>query len=352
MRLAAASTPTYLFGLIHAHGVWYYFPAAFIIKSTAAFMALILLSGFAIAIGKLRSRREILFLTIPPVLYLLIASSTGLNIGARHILPMYPFLSVLIGGAALALAKDKRPWAYLAGVLLLCHVVSSMRAGPDYLAYSNEFWGGPANTDRYLSDSNTDWGQELKAVRNYLDERDIKDCWFAYLAEPAIEFRSYGIPCKRLPTVNIGGMDVPATIHGTVLISASTLTGFEFGSNVLNPYRRFQQLRPVDVIKHGVFVYSGTFDTRSVSSLGHVSRATALAMSNQLGPALAEAQIAVQTDSDGLQAQMILGDIEAALGNPLEARRAYQQALVIAGAMEPSAAAEWVPQIQAKIRRT
>ncbi len=349
MRLAAASYPTYLLGKIYAHGVWFYFPAAFIIKSTAAFMALIVLSGFAIGRGKLQGRREILFLTIPPVLYLLFASTNGLNIGARHILPMYAFLAVLIGGAVVALANGRRHWVYITGVLLLWHVVSASRSYPDYLAYSNEIWGGSANTYKYLSDSNTDWAQELKAVKNYLDERAIKDCWFAYLAEPAIEFRAYGIPCKQLPTVNIGGMDVPATIHGTVLISASTLAGFEFGSNILNPYRQFQQLRPVNFIKHGVFVYDGELNMRLVSALGHVDRATALATSNQLGPALAEAQIAVQLDPDGLQAQMILGDLQAALGHPLEARRAYQQALTAAEAMEPDAAAEWVPQIQRKL---
>jgi hypothetical protein len=48
----------------------------------------LLLARVAIVPGKLRARREIFFLTIPPVLYLLIATGTGLNIGARHMLPM------------------------------------------------------------------------------------------------------------------------------------------------------------------------------------------------------------------------------------------------------------------------
>lgn len=350
-QMTGGATPTYLFGKIYTHGVWFYFPAAFIIKSTAAFLVLILLSGFAIATGTLRSRREVLFLTIPPVLYMLVAMCTGLDIGVRHILPMYPFLAVLVGGAVISLAKSRRQWAYVAGVLLLWHIVSTSRAYPDYLAYSNEFWGGPANTYRYLSDSNTDWAQQLKAVKIYLNERDIKDCWFAYFAEPTIQFRRYGIPCKPLPTLNIGGMDVPATIQGTILISAGTLSGFEFGSNVLNPYRSFQQLRPTDVIKHGVFVFDGTFDTRFISALGHADRARSLAESNQLGPALEEAQMAVQTDSNELQAQLILGDVEGALGNPQEARRAYQHAIEIAGTMEPEAAEEWVAEIQRKMAR-
>ena len=353
VRLISDSFSTYIFGKVYARGVWFYFPAAFIIKSTAAFMGLLLLTGFAIVTRKLRARREIFFLTIPPVLYLLIATGTGLNIGARHILPMYPFLSVLIGGAALALAHRDRRWAYVVGLLLAWHAVSSARAYPNYLAYSNEFWGGPANTYKYLTDSNTDWGQQLKAVKKYLDNRGVKDCWFAYFVEPSIHFSAYGIPCKPLPTADSGWahyqIDTPETITGPLLISAGTLTGYEWGSNVLNPYREFQKLKPVAFIQDGVFVYDGTFDMRFASALGHVTRARDLTAAGQLASALVEAQTAVAIDPDELQAQMVLGDTLTALGRRLAAKPAYQQALAIAKTMEPRAQAIWVKTIQKKL---
>ncbi|HMH11954.1 MAG TPA: glycosyltransferase family 39 protein [Edaphobacter sp.] len=353
VRLISDAFSTYIFGKVYARGVWFYFPAAFIIKSTAAFMGLLLLAGFAIATGKLRARREIFFLTIPPLLYLLIATGTGLNIGARHILPMYPFLAVLIGGAALALAHRDRRWAYVVGLLLAWHAVSSARAYPNYLAYSNEFWGGPANTYKYLTDSNTDWGQQLKAVKKYLDNRGVKDCWFAYFVEPSIHFSAYGIPCKPLPTADTGWtdyrVDTPPTITGTLLISAGTLTGYELGSNVLNPYREFQKLKPVAFIQDGVFVYDGTFDMRFASALGHVTRARDLTAAGQLASALVEAQTAVALDPDELQAQIVLGDTFTALGRPLAAKPAYQAALAIAKTMEPSAEAIWVKTIRRKL---
>jgi hypothetical protein len=353
VRLISDSFSTYIFGKVYAQGVWFYFPAAFIIKSTAAFMGLLLLAGFAIATGKLRARREIFFLAIPPILYLLIATGTGLNIGARHILPMYPFLAVLIGGAALALAHTDRRWAYVVGLLLAWHVVSSARAYPNYLAYSNEFWGGPTNTYKYLTDSNTDWGQQLKAVKKYLDNREVKDCWFAYFVEPSIHFSAYGIPCKPLPTADSGWtnyqIDTPQTVTGPVLISAGTLTGYEWGSNVLNPYQEFQKLKPVAFIQDGVFVYDGTFDMRFASALGHVTRAGDLTSAGQLASALVEAQTAVAIDPDELQAQMVLGDTLTKLGQPLAAKPAYQHALAIAETMEPSAEAIWAKTIQRKI---
>src|ERR1700757_4210159 len=84
------------------------------------------------------------------------------------------------------------------GVVL--HVGSSAMAYPNYMAYSNEAWGGPSHTYRYLSDSNTDWGQQLKATKQYVDQRGIKQCWIAYFVAPLVLPSDYGIPCKRLPT--------------------------------------------------------------------------------------------------------------------------------------------------------
>ena len=353
IRRLSGSFPTYIFGKVYAHGVWFYFPAAFAIKSTIGFMALLLLSAGAMAAGKLRARRELLFLAIPPAVYFMIAMGTGLDIGARHILPMYAFLSVLIGGAVVALAKSDRRWMYVAGVLLAWHIVSSARSYPDSIAYSNEFWGGPANTYKYLTDSNTDWGQQLKSVKTYLDQRGVKDCWFAYFVSPFIDYKAYGIPCRPLPTADTvwanDQIDTPPTITGTVLISASDVTGYEFGSNALNPYSHFEQLQPTAVIRHGVFVYDGTFDTRLASALGHVTRARKLMAAKQLPAALAEAQTAVQVDPDYLQAQMVLGDALAALGKRAEANAAYEKALQIAKRMEPGAEADWVPGIEKKM---
>ena len=353
IRRLSGSFPTYIFGKVYAHGVWFYFPAAFAIKSTIGFMALLLLSAGAMAAGKLRARRELLFLAVPPIVYFMIAMGTGLDIGARHILPMYAFLSVLIGGAVVALAKSDRRWMYVAGVLLAWHIVSSARSYPDYIAYSNEFWGGPANTYKYLTDSNTDWGQQLKSVKTYLDQRGVKDCWFAYFVSPFIDYKAYGIPCRPLPTADTvwanDQIDTPPTITGTVLISASDVTGYEFGSNALNPYSHFEQLQPTAVIRHGVFVYDGTFDTRLASALGHVTRARKLMAAKQLPAALAEAQTAVQVDPDYLQAQMVLGDALAALGKRAEANAAYEKALQIAKMMEPGAEADWVPGIEKKM---
>jgi hypothetical protein len=351
--VAGHSFPTYIFGRVHAHGVPYYFPAAFVIKSTLGFMLLLVLAFYSILSKGLEGWQRLSFLMVPPLVYLLIAIDTGLNIGARHILPMYPFLTVLIGGAAVALWQQRRLWIYVTLILLGWHVASAMRSAPNYLAYSNELFGGPANTHRYLTDSNTDWGQQLVSVKRYLDQHKIHDCWFGYFVQPSIDYHSYGIPCRQLPTANSmwtqQQVDVPRSVSGTVLISAGTLTGYEFGSVILSPFQPFMHVRPVDTIDDGVFVYRGVFDTSLASAFGYYTRATSALANKQLYAALDAAEQAVVINPNLMQGQIVLGDTLAALHRDHESSAAYNKALSIAQRMEPSAEADWTATLNTKL---
>jgi Dolichyl-phosphate-mannose-protein mannosyltransferase len=76
----------YFFGKIYPHGTWLYFPGVLAIKSTLPFLLLALLTAVAVAAGRFARWREILFLTVPPAIYLLVAMCSHMNIGVRHIL--------------------------------------------------------------------------------------------------------------------------------------------------------------------------------------------------------------------------------------------------------------------------
>jgi hypothetical protein len=351
--IAGQSFSTYIFGKVHAHGVPYYFPAAFVIKSTLGFMLLLVLAFYSLLAKRLTGWQRLSFLIVPPLVYLLIAIDTGLNIGARHILPMYPFLAVLIGGAVVALWQQRRLWVYVTLILLGWHIVSTTRSAPNYLAYSNELFGGPANTYRYLTDSNTDWGQQLISVKRYLDEHNIHECWFGYFVQPSIDYHAYGIPCHQLPTANSmwsqQQVDVPASISGTVLVSAGTLTGYEFGSVILSPFQPFMQERPVDTIDDGVFVYRGVFDTSLASAFGYYTRASNSLANKQLDAALNAAEQAVAINPNLMQGQIVLGDTFAALHRDQESADAYNKALSIAQHMEPSAQADWTATLKTRL---
>jgi hypothetical protein len=174
VRIMSDFYASYLFGKVYPHGVWFYFPAAFLVKSSLTFLIFLLLTAWMIAVRRLRCWREILFLTIPPAFHLAVAMWSGMNIGVRHILSMYWFLAVLIGGAVWKLIERNWHWLYVVIALLVFQGFSSTRTFPAYLAYANELWGGPSQTYKYLSNANVDWGQQLKATKRYLDQRGAK----------------------------------------------------------------------------------------------------------------------------------------------------------------------------------
>ncbi|NYF80530.1 glycosyltransferase family 39 protein [Granulicella arctica] len=360
VRSMANGMPSYIFGKDYEHGVWFYFPSVIAIKLTLGLITLGLLALAAIFAGRLRGHtRELLFLTMPPAFYFLIAMGSSLNIGSRHVLPTYVFLCVLAAAGAWAWIKPSpnkpisKPWTSIVTLLLLFHIASSARAYPNYIAYSNEVWGGPTQTYRYLTDSNTDWGQQLKAVKLYTDQHHIHDCWFAYFVTPFILPSDYGIPCKVLPTPDSiftsYQYPVPPTITGPVFISAGTLTGFELGSNILNPYRAFRSVTPNDHIQDGVLVYNGTFPVPLASALSHIQRSADLLKTKDYTGALSEAQQSVTIAPQELQPQIALGDALAALGRTTEARTAYAQARKVVLTMEPQAQTVWNDTLNKKV---
>lgn len=354
VRLTANYYTSYVLGRVYAHGVWFYFPVAFLIKSTVGVLALFLLSLGVIATRRLNHWREIVFLLVPVIFYLLVALTVGMNIGVRHILVVYVFLYVLIGGAMWALLQRSRKWIYAVGVLLLVHVASSVMAFPNYIPYSNELWGGPSQTYKYLADSNSDWGQQLKSVKQYLDERGVKECWFVYFAAGVAEPSYYGIPCKPLPTINTLWLNekfaVPTSIEGPVLISASNLSGVEFGPGSLDPYGQFKSLKPTAVIDHGVFVFDGKFELPLVAAIGKIQKAQNFVQEKRLDHALLEAQAAVALAPDSIRTQLALGDVLLEMGQLQQARTSYEKALELAKTIEPEFQVRSIPSIEEKLQ--
>lgn len=354
VKLTANYYTSYVLGKVYPHGVWFYFPVAFLVKSTVGVLALFLLTLFVIVTRRVKHGREILFLVIPVIFYLAVAMTVGMNIGVRHILVVYVFLYVLIGGAVWALMQKSRKWVYAVGVLLLIHAVSSVAAFPNYIAYANELWGGPSQTNKYLTDSNSDWGQQLKSVKQYLDQRGVKECWFVYFAAGVAEPSYYGIPCRPLPTLNTLWLneqfEVPNSIDGPVLISASNLSGLEFGPGSLDPYGQFKKLQPTAVIDRGVFVFDGKFDVPLVAAITKAQKAQNLAGAKQFDEALKEAEAAVALAPDSIHPQLAMGDILSAMGRTQDARARYEKALELAKTIEPEFQMRSVPNIEEKLK--
>ena len=331
----AKSYTSYLMGVAYPHAVWFYFPITLLIKSSLTFLILLVIGAGAVAIGAVRLSRGILYMGISALVFMAFAVTGGMNIGVRHILPVYVFLSVPIAGASWSLMQRNRSWIYAVVALLVFQAGSVLHAYPAYISYTNEVFGGPANSYKYVSDSSSEWGQQLNAVRRYVDARGIKNCWFAYFNQAMMDFRSFGIPCTPLLTAEYQTPDTPPAIDGTVLISATVLSGFETGTGPLNPYGQFQKLKPVAVIDYGVFVYDGHFEIPLAAALRHVQKAGDLLSGKNAPDALSEARQAEALAPDSAAVNDMMGQAAEASGQPDDAARYYQKALTIAKSMQP-----------------
>ncbi len=353
VKLMSIAYPTFLLGKVYPHGLWYYFPLVILIKTTLGLLLLIALAIFATATGKLARHRELFYALAPPVIYLAVAMMSGMNIGARHLLPMYAFVIIFAAAAAATLAGMNRRWMILCSVLIVAHVASSLLVFPNELAYANEASGGPGNLHNLLSDASVDWAQQLYQVKQWQDRNPDQECWFAYFARPVIDPAVYGIRCHALPTFDTqwGGVGlVPPSVTGSVLISAGDLSGCEWPSGQLNPYRSFQSLHPNLAIDYSVFVYQGTLSIPEISALASAQQSQALLAKGQAGQALAVAREAVATSPDNLITQTAEGDAAAAAGDKQTAKTAWQAALQIAQRLEPGAQSSYIPDLESKIK--
>ena len=355
VRRMADHYPTFIFGRNWPHGVWWYFPSVFAIKTTLGLLALTLVAVLAIAMRKLKLSREVVFVLVPALVYFITAIVFGMNIGSRHLLPFYAYLFILAGAGAAAVARSSRRWFIACAVLVAAHVVSSMTVYPNFMAYANEAFGGPAKLPMLLSDANIEWGQQLFQVKQWQDRHPNEECWFAYFVHPLIRTETYGIRCHHLPNAGTGWAGepelVPPVIDGTVLLSASNMVACETPDRSLNPYLAFESMKPDEVIDDGVMIFRGKFDMRQAAAQSRTQMSSWALRKHDTARALQLAQEAVAMDPDRLTNQTALGDALAANGRKDEARQAWQTALAQARKLEPATQTLFIPRLESKLRK-
>ena len=357
IREFAKSFTTFVLGNWYPHGVWWYFPVTIAIKTTLGMIALVLLAGFAIAIGKLGKgpdhSRALVYVLFVWIAYLATAGVNRLNIGVRHVLPLYALAAVIAGAGVAALAPLSRRWKWACAALIAAHVASALSVFPNPLAYANEAWGGARNTYRVLNDSNVDWGQQLYQVKNWEDRHPGEECWFAYMVRPFILPETYDVHCHVLPN-GLGGAGkelVPPIIHGAVLLSASEMNGALWPSKEMNPYHGFQTLKPDEEIDDSVLVYRGDVHMELAGGISRAFLAWDKLEAKQPQEALTLAEEGAKLAPDQLYPEWALGDAAAAAGKKDEARAAYNAAIVATNKLDPERRADYVKYIGASLKK-
>ncbi len=168
----------YLFGKFSSMGWWYYFPLAFLVKVPLPVIILTLTAAGGLAINLCFKRSaNSLFLVLPMLLYGGFALTSNINIGIRHILPIFPFLFISAGGLWHFLHDRSSRWRWAVAALAAWTVVGSLAIHYDPLEYFNELAGGPGNGWRYLGESNIDAGQNMMRLADYIRETKPKDLY-------------------------------------------------------------------------------------------------------------------------------------------------------------------------------
>ncbi|MBI5243070.1 MAG: glycosyltransferase family 39 protein [Elusimicrobia bacterium] len=257
----------FLHGSHSTTGFALYFPIALLIKTPLPILAAGL--GTA-ALWALKRDRERLWVIGPMAGYFLAALTSKVQIGARHLLPMIPFLA-LSAGCGLAALWRKAPWGKASAALLgLWAAVSVLRVQPFQLAYFNELIGGPDNGWRWLVDSNLDWGQDLKTLASELKGMGGPPIYFSYFgtADPS----AYGIryvPVAFTMNIERAGDDVDPAKSGRALfaVSATNLQSVYFADKTFFDWLKAR--KPLKVLGRSMFLYdlSGDLEGRR-----HLSR--------------------------------------------------------------------------------
>jgi len=253
-----AGRPAFLMGALSREGWWYYFLIAFLIKTPISLLILLTIATILIVMQRTSFCRREAFLLVPMLIWFGVNSSSGFNLGYRHLLPALPFLFVLAGQViAVGRIRWRAVMVGLVSILCLWQLVGTLRIHPHYLAYFNELVGGPGNGHKYLVDSNLDWGQDLKGLGAYLKAQGVDRIELSYFgtADPTYYEISYtclpsfGILSKDKCPIEPGFRDR----EGVFVVSATHLQGV-----YLNDPHTFEWLKkqePEAVIGHSIFVY-------------------------------------------------------------------------------------------------
>lgn len=204
--LSAQQRAAFLAGDYSTTGWIEFFPLAFWWKTTLALLAALVAAAWLWA-RRTRNRHEIAaqFDLIAPLavlfgVYALVSLASHLNIGHRHILPLYPVLYIATGALAGPRPAPGRLRAGLLALLLAGQAVANARIAPHYLAFFNTLAGGPANGWRLLADSSLDWGQDLPGLKAWLDAHHVPadgPVYLGYFGTGSPDY--YGIEAVWLP---------------------------------------------------------------------------------------------------------------------------------------------------------
>jgi 4-amino-4-deoxy-L-arabinose transferase-like glycosyltransferase len=249
--------PSFLLGERSLHGWWYFFPLAFLFKTSAGFHILLGLAAMMLATrlrgnpsGILTSRLRAPLIALLVFGALLVRSD--LNIGFRYALPALPLLCILTAaGIARLWPVAGRP---LRGVIVAAVLWAAIHVAsyyPWFLSYISEYGPGREENHTVLVDSSLDWGQGLLALRDAMREHNIPSVYLSYFGSALPG--GYGI--DYVPLTSFFPLPPGPPLEQPpvwIAVSATNLSGIYFGGD---QFERMRNARPNHVVANTIFLY-------------------------------------------------------------------------------------------------
>jgi tetratricopeptide (TPR) repeat protein len=326
--IAWGSRNSNIFGRNYPTGKWFYFPVCFAVKSSLPLLLLFPI-GLVFSYFNRDKWREAIFLFLPAIGYFLIASSSSFTNGVRHLLPFYPYVIVASAAGAVWLCRNFHHFRYVLVALLLYHAAVAFRTAPNYIAFANDLWGGYENTRTVFTGGNTDLGQSIRQLNDYLKREQITDCWIAGFAHP--ELLRFEQPCRVMPSVLRPAVSrdvidaVPPVIEGVIILSVNELP--PQGGDEYVPIAR---ATPIALIGGNLLIYRGRFEIPLAAAVSRVHRVTALTRDRRFEEAIAEARIAITLAPSDPRPHLALGRALIRVGANDEAREELRTVITLA----------------------
>ena len=172
-------------------------------------------------------------------------------------IPASVFLLVMAGGSLSLLTSSKIAKTFGA-VLALWLIISVLRVSPYYIAYFNELTDGPKNAPYYLSDSNVDWGQDLRRLMAYLEKHEIHQVNLLYWGPTPPNYYDDRYKVRSTPWPDDVGKD-PVPPPGIYAISVNYLVGFKHAIYDLGAGPTYMdwlaRYTPSDRIGYSIYIY-------------------------------------------------------------------------------------------------
>jgi signal transduction histidine kinase len=251
-----------LLGMYSRTGWWYYFPVAFMLKTTLPFLTLSLASLAWGAYEFFRRRdRRFLFMLAPFAIYTGFVLLSRIDIGVRYYLPAYAFLFIT-GGALLEriwrARRAARAGAIVAAVLLGWMCVEAARAYPDHVSYMNQL-ASRAPHWWYLSDSNVEWGDDTRSLAEYLHARGETNVRAMFLGG-FLTLHHYGVGYEDA-LAPATGTPPRYTAIGASFLNGSTVPGYERDGRAVtddervNTFDEYRRRTPEKIFGGSIYLF-------------------------------------------------------------------------------------------------